>query len=212
MNRINQKKHTSFLVTHIQNNLRQYTITCIIFLIGLLFGVIFVNNLNNIQTNEINTYINNSITSIKENENINKLLMLTESIKSNLLLVIFLWLMGSTIIGLLFVYMVVGFKGFCLGYTMSSLIYVLGTGKGIIFFMTTMFLKNIIVIPCTLALAVSGMKLYRTILQDRRKGNIKLEVTRHTLSSAFIFVVLTIASFIEVYVSCGFLGYYIKYM
>ena len=58
--------------------------------------------------------------------------MLKESIGNNIMLVFLLWLMGSTVIGLLLVYLIVCFKGFCFGYTVSSIIYVLGTGKYII--------------------------------------------------------------------------------
>ena len=137
--------------------------------------------------------------------------MLKESIGNNIMLVFLLWLMGSTVIGLLLVYLIVCFKGFCFGYTVSSIIYVLGTGKGILFFIITMFLKNIIAIPCTVALAVSGMKLYKSIMQDRRKENIKLEVVRHTVFSIFILILLIASSFIEVYVSQNLLKYSINW-
>ena len=78
--------------------------------------------------------------------------------------------------------------------------------------MCTMFLKNIIAIPCTIALAVSGMRLYKSIMQDRRKENIKLEVLRHTIFSAFILLLLIASSFIEVYTSQALLNYCIKYL
>lgn len=205
------KRYGGVIASHIQNNLREYTIGSIIFLIGILLGIVFVNNLNEVQTFEISTYITESISTIKNAENINKFEILKESIGNNIILVILLWLMGSTVIGLLLVYLIVCFKGFCFGYTLSSIIYVLGTGKGILFFIITMFLKNIIAIPCTIALAVSGMKLYKSIMQDRRKENIKLEVVRHTIFSIFMLVLLIASSFIEVYISQSLLKYSINW-
>ena len=86
-----------------------------------------------------------------------------------------------------------------------------GTNKGILFFMCSMFLKNVITIPATIALAVSGMKLYKSIMQDRRKENIKLEIIRHTLFAIFILILFILASLIEVFISTNILKYFIKY-
>ena len=212
INRRYGKRYKNIIISHVQHNLKEYIIIGIIFIIGILLGIVFVNNLNEVQTEEIDLYITSSITALKENKNINELQTLQDSIKNNITVATLLWLMGSTVIGLLLVYLIVCFKGFCFGYTISALIYVLGTGKGIIFFMCTMFLKNIIAIPCTIALAVSGMRLYKSIMQDRRKENIKLEVLRHTIFSAFILLLLIASSFIEVYTSQALLNYCIKYL
>lgn len=206
------KRRNSIIKTHIENNLREYAIASIIFIIGILFGVIFINNLNDTQNSEIGNYINTSIENLKESQDINQLLFIKETIKENLTFVILLWLMGSTVIGLLLVYIIVAFKGFCLSYTISAIFHVLNNGKTIAMLVSTMLLKNIIVIPCTIALAVSGMKVYKSIMQDRRKENIKLEILRHTGFSIFILVVLILSSLIEVYLSQLILKCCVKYI
>lgn len=207
-----KKNNYDIIITHIQNNIKEYTIASIIFLIGILLGIVFVNNLNDVQTNDITTYITNSITALKDDNILNQMQMLKENIKQDIFTVAILWIMGSTVIGLLLVYLIVCFKGFCLGYTVSSIIYTLGTGKGIIFFISSMFLKNLIVIPATIALAVSGMRLYNSIMQDRRKENIKLEVVRHTIFAVFILILFVSASFIEVFISTNILKSFANYL
>lgn len=211
VNRRYSKKYSGIIASHVQNNIREYTIGSIIFLIGILLGIVFVNNLNEVQTFEISTYITDSISTIKEAKEINNFSLLKESIGNNIILVILLWLMGSTVIGLLLVCLILCFKGFSFGYTLSSIVYILGTGKGILFFILTMFLKNIIAIPCTIALAVSGMRLYKSIMQDRRKENVKLEVIRHTIFALFILILLVASSIIEVYISQNLLKYSINW-
>lgn len=206
------KRRNSIIKTHIENNLREYAIASTIFIIGILFGVIFINNLNNTQNNEIGDYISTSIENLKESQDINQLLFIKETIKENLTFVILLWLMGSTVIGLLLVYIIVAFKGFCLSYTISAIFHVLNNGKTIAMLVSTMLLKNIIVIPCTIALAVSGMKVYKSIMQDRRRENIKLEILRHTCFSIFILIVLILSSLIEVYLSQLILKCCVKYI
>ena len=64
-----------------------------------------------------------------------------------------------------------------------------------------MLLQNIIVIPATFALAISGIKLYKSIMKDKKRENIKLEILRHTLFCFIICVTLLVASLIEAYVS-----------
>lgn len=206
------KRRNSIIKTHIENNLKEYAIASTIFIIGILFGVIFINNLNDTQNNEIGNYISTSVENLKESQDINQLLFIKETIKENLTFVTLLWLMGSTVIGLLLVYIIVAFKGFCLSYTISAIFHVLNNGKTIAMLVSTMLLKNIIVIPCTIALAVSGMKVYKSIMQDRRRENIKLEILRHTCFSTFILIVLILSSLIEVYLSQLILKCCVKYI
>ena len=82
-------------------------------------------------------------------------------------------------------------------------------GKGILFFITTMLLQNLIFIPCMLALAVSGIKLYKSIMKDKRKENIKFEIFRHTMFSFMILILLMISSVIETYISTNLAVIYI---
>jgi len=205
-------RYGGFLEAYFRNNLREYTICSIIFLIGILLGIVFFNNLSSSQNLEISTYISNSISNIKSINNFSSFELLREGIKNNIITTFSLWILGSTVIGMLLVYLILGFKGFCFGYSISAIIYTLGTGKGTLFALSTIFLKNIIAIPCIIALAVSGMKLYKSIMQDKRKENIKLEVVRHTLFSLFVLILLITSSIIEVYSSQTFLKIFIKYI
>ena len=205
-------KLKEILLTHIENNLREYTVITIIFFIGIIIGVIFINNISAEQKTEINNYISSFITNLKEDGNINEFALLKDSISKNCVLAIFLWFMGSTIIGISLVYLTICFRGFCLGYTISSIILTCGIGKGIVFLASTILLQNIFFIPCIISLAVSGMKLHNSIMRDKRRENIKLEILRHTLFSAFLLIILIISSMIEVYVSKNILMLILKYI
>ena len=74
-----------------------------------------------------------------------------------------------------------------------------------------MLLKDIIIIPATIALVVSGMHLYKSIISNRRIENIKIEIIRHTIFSTLILVLFIVASFLEVYLSTNLLMYFSKY-
>ena len=120
------------------------SIIMILVLIGIIVGVIFINNASENQGLEINNYITSFISSLKENKEINDMLLLKDSIKKNVVLALILWFMGSTVIGISIVYLVIAFRGFCLGYTISSVIATCGLWKGILFILSTVFLQNII--------------------------------------------------------------------
>lgn len=200
------------LLTHIENNLREYIIVTIIFFIGIIIGVIFINNSSTEQKTEINNYIFSFMNNLKENNNINEFALLKDSISKNCVLAMLLWFMGSTVIGISIVYLTVCFRGFCLGYTMSAILLVCGTGKGILFLLSTIMLQNIVFIPCVIALAVSGMRLHNSIMKDKKSKNIKIEILRHTIFSLFILILLIVCSLIEVYISKNIFMLILKYI
>lgn len=119
-------KLKSTILTHIENNIKEYAIVSIIFLIGIVIGVIFINNTSENQSTEITNYITSFTQDLKENQNIDNFELLKDSINKNIVLAILLWFMGSTVIGISVVYLTVCFRGFCLGYTISSIILSLG--------------------------------------------------------------------------------------
>ncbi|MCI8352911.1 MAG: hypothetical protein HFJ58_04885 [Clostridia bacterium] len=119
-------KIKKILLTYIKNNLREIAIITIVFFIGLVFGIIFVNNSGIEQANEISSYINEFVNSLRNNMQIDKAELLKDALISNFLLALILWFVGSTVIGIPIVYGTIAYKGFCLGYTLSSSIATLG--------------------------------------------------------------------------------------
>ena len=87
----------------------------------------------------------------------------------------------------------------------------MGLSKGLLFIFITIVVQNLIFIPAILALAVSGFKLYKSIIKDNRKENIKLEIIRHTIFSIVMLLLLIISSLIEIFISTNILKILIKY-
>ena len=224
----NHRKNNSYrikniILNYIKENIKTYLILLIIFFIGLILGVIFVDNASEPQANQIsrmikeNTggnlsgYINNFINSIKENYQISTKDLLKETVINNVSIAVILWFLGSTVIGFPLIYVVICYKGYCIGYTISSVIATIGTAKGIVFILATMLLQNIIYIPVILTLGVSGVKLYRLIMEDRRRENIKIQIAKHTIFSILMLMLLIISALIETYISGNLLEAVIKY-
>ena len=193
----------------IVNHAKAYFIVVIIFTVGLFLGVLFVNKTEN--KSEIEKYINSYIDETKQIQNANYFDELQKDIRSKITLTFFLWFAGTTIIGIPIVLGIILFRGFCLGYTIASCIFALGKVKGLIFVIITVFLQNAIFIPALMILGVSSIKLYTSIIKDRRKENIKVSILKHSIVSIFILIILIISSLIKIGISYRLILLFAKY-
>ena len=173
-----QKKLKTAILNHIKNNGKDYVILVFTLIIGVVLGVMFINNISEEQKQEISSYITTFINSVKEEIVIDKAGLLKSSIVKNMGFVLCLWFIGLTVTLMPVIYAIILFRGFCIGYTISAAIGVLGIGQGVSFSLAALLLQNIFAIPAILALAMSGIRLYKAIMKDRRKENIKIEILR----------------------------------
>lgn len=120
--------------------------------------MLFINNVNEAQGQEISSYINSFVEKTKDDASIDYIKLFLSSVRKNLFLALLLWFSGLTVIGVLVVYGTICFRGFCLGYSISSIIATLGAKNGGVFIISSMLLQNIIFIPTVFALAISRNK------------------------------------------------------
>lgn len=196
---------------HMEHNKKEYLLVALLFIVGVFFGVFFVNNMQETQKMEVTEYFKTFIENVKNTETLNYMELLKESMQQNILLAIILWFFGTTVIGIPIVFGVVLYRGFCLGYTIAVCISVMGVSQGIPFVLILLLLQNILFVPAILALAVSGFKLYKSIIKDRKKENIKIEVVRHTIFSFIMLLILLLSSMVEIFLSTNILKGVIKY-
>lgn len=199
------------LKNHVVTNLKEYIIVSLIFIIGIFLGVMFVNNTNEIQKNEICNYITSYIENSRQGS-IEITDSLKNNIKENVALACLLWFSGTTVICMPIVLGIILFRGFCLGYTIAATISSIGLTKGISFILTSILLQNLLFIPAILLLGVSGIKLYKSIMRDKRKENIKISIIRHTVISSMTLVIFILSAVIETQVSYNFFKMILKYL
>ena len=204
-------KIVNTLIEFIKNNIKEYIIITLIFLIGIFLGVMLVNNLDEVQKSEIISYVNTYIEAFKQSDSSGDITLLKNNIMDNIILTLIIWFIGSTIVGIPIVFGIIAFRGFCLGYTISSITAVFGITKGIAFTMISILLQNILFIPAIISLGVSALKAYKSIYSDKRKENIKLEIMRHTIFSTLILLFLIMSAVVETGISTKLLRTLIKY-
>lgn len=186
---------------HIKENIKEYTILLLIFIIGLIIGTITLNNSGETQSSEISEYLNSFTAKVQEGSKIDYSYMIVSIMKKNISIVVIMTLLGVSIIGMPALYLFIGYKGFCVGYTISSAIAVLGTFKGLLLTLSLMFLSKIIELPALFLIAVSSLKMLKSIIKDKRKENIKYEGIRFIMQILISLILLTFSALIETYLS-----------
>ena len=149
----------SILLEYVSRNRKNFIIIITLFCIGIAIGIFFINNSDENQRIELNTYIGELIKNIKETDSINKLEILLLSIKQNISFILLIWFLGCTIVGGIFIYLMILYKGFAIGYTISSMIAVLGVKSGTIFAVSGLLMQNIIFLPAFFLIAENRYKI-----------------------------------------------------
>lgn len=206
-----RSKIINVLIEFVKNNIKEYVIVTLIFLIGIFLGVMFVNNLEDGQKTEIISYVNTYIEAFKQTDSSSNITLLQNNLRDNIILTVIIWFIGSTVIGIPIVFGIIIFRGFCLGYTISSITVVFGVTKGIAFTAISIIMQNILFIPAIISLGVSALKAYKSIYSDKRKENIKLELIRHTVFSTLMLIILIVSAVVETELSTNLLRGLIKY-
>lgn len=168
--------------------------------------MIFINHTSNNEITEITSYVETLKENIKTKENIDKFSCLIESLKQNFKIVFLIWILGSSIIGSFFIYVVIAYKGFSVGYTISALIASLGIKCGSIFVFSSLLPQNIIFLPAIFVLAESGIKVYHRIMKNN--VDIKTELVRHFIVMLITLAFSSMASIIEAYLSTNLLIFF----
>lgn len=189
-------------------NNKTLTILILIIIISTLLGTFYITFLNE-ETKEIITIsINNYLNTIQNNK-INYLDLLTTSLSNKIILLIIIWLLGISLIGIPIILLLLGFKAFSLSFTFTSIIYNFKI-KGII-------LSIIYIIPHLINLFILFILSYYSIkfsimlfnnLFRKKHYNKTIIVKRYTKILLISLIVIFFTTLIEIYV----IPYLIKYL
>lgn len=97
----NTRKNNKFkklISSHILNNKKEYIILGVLFIIGILLGVLYINNVHEEQYNNINNYITSFIDNLKNIESFNILQLIKNGIIDTAIFSAIIWFMGTTVI------------------------------------------------------------------------------------------------------------------
>ena len=194
------------------SHFREYFIISIIFLIGLIVGVMTINNSNNNQKEKIISYIDKSVVSLKEGSKIDSNKLFLEKLKENVVFILLCGILGSTVIGVPILYFLVAYRGFSLGYTISAVMATLKFRKGITFVLSSLVVQNIFFIASIFLITASGMNFCKYVISNKKRGEIKFEIIKYVIFLAISILLAVIAASMESYVSGNLINIFKKYL
>jgi stage II sporulation protein M len=188
-------KEGSIAEQYFKKNFSKYIIILLVFLIGVLIGTYYLKQIDNIY--DVSTYLQDTIKIIKSGNELNRGSILKEALLMNLKTAIIIWLLGSAVVGIPLLLIYTGYRGFLLGFTISSILTTFGNYKGNLFVAASLVPQNLIVSPCIILMVRSGFKLSENVLKTKK--NVKVEILRHTVVCMMATFFMIIAAFIEAY-------------
>lgn len=133
-----------------------YLFLFVLIFIGMLAGGLFWFVISNEDKLLVSSDLTNFFNLIKDGTNINYTASLFNSIITNLLYIILIWLLGISIIGLPIILVMLAFKSFIVGFSISSIIAIYGF-KGILGALVYVFPHQIVFLLLLILLGFYAM-------------------------------------------------------
>ena len=193
-----------YLLNYVEKNIKEIILITLIIFIGLIIGIIYINSLTDENISKVDSHVNSVVDYIKElnceESKIENTVILFSNLKRNILYIMLIGLFSLCIIGLPIMYLLIGFKSFSLGYTMSAILATLGTKSGIIFICSSMILHNIIYLIGIYLITISGIDLYKEIVVNKSE-NIRLKIISHIIFIVISVLISVFAALVETFIS-----------
>ena len=187
---------------HINENYILYIVSFMFVLIGVVMGMYVVRYMGDTYKNDLSNYLLSFVNEIGGTE-INNKYMLFQGIKNNVLILGAIYILGFTIVGIPFIFVIDLIKGFTLGFSSAVIINSLGT-KGMIFSLLTLVPQNLIYVPCIMFASVFSIN----VAWGKIKGKLNKSYPDAKVNSSFCtyvmlasILVITLGAIVEGYFS-----------
>ncbi|MGV8982403.1 stage II sporulation protein M [Clostridium sp.] len=193
---------------HIQENFWLYIVSILCVFTGIILGMYSVKYMGEFEQNDLVNYLTSFIDPSNASGISYKLIFL-QSIKNNLPVIIFLWFLGLTIVGIPIIIIIDLLKGFTVGFTFSFMISGLGK-SGIGIAILGVLPQNIIYIPCIIFASVVSMEFSIMLLKDKFNKQWTSSITSRIIYYSIIFIIIIIFLFIGIIIESYIAPYFVR--
>ncbi|GEB77132.1 stage II sporulation protein M [Sporolactobacillus inulinus] len=201
------------LKQHISDYLSLYTFVTGLILMGIIFGAIVVNCLSYESKSNLLHYLQQFFGELAQHQIAEPQALFKESFLHHFQLILLIWVLGLSIIGLPVIFLLVFIKGMFLGFTVGFLISQMGS-KGLMAVLVSIFPQNLIILPNFLFIAVLSvafsLKMIRQLLMRTRKHPLLPQFINYAIVLAAVCFVAVIASGYESYLSPALIRIFIS--
>lgn len=188
---------------HIRLHIPIYLIVILSIAIGIIIGTYTTKALPDLQKEELVNYLEGFF-QILQSQEIDNHQLLFQSIINNLKLLLTIWLLGLTIFGTPIILILLGFRGFILGFTIGFVIDKFAF-NGILFIILSILPHNLFYIPGLVGIGVMAISfslfLLRSKIKKERIYNRKRQIWTYTGVIVLVSTFLLLGSLVEAYVT-----------
>jgi stage II sporulation protein M len=197
------KKIISFLKNETKKNKKVYIFLFVLFIIGVIFGSLFITILDNPDKTLILEQVSSFFDQIKNNNQLSFSKAFSSSIIGNILYIVLVWILGLSIIGIPIILFMLFIRGFILGFSIGTIIlkYKLVGIFGSVFYV---FPHHIIFSILSIVLSYYAFSLSLMLFISMiKKGNINFKnfINKYLKVLLYSFITVILVSLIEIFIS-----------
>ena len=193
---------------YLRQNMGIYIFIVVLFALGVLTGALLLRSLEESQKAVLDRYFNLLVESYLGQDLPAGTAILAQSLKNNLRFLVLVWLCGLFVLGFPLIAILVGLRGFFVGFTVGFLVDRAAL-RGLLFALGAVLPHNIFLVPAVIVLAVAGFSFswlrFRGHL-EKRPYALKRHLAPYTLIATVTGLVLFLGSLVEAYISPVFTG------
>ncbi|MFA5602711.1 MAG: stage II sporulation protein M [Bacilli bacterium] len=197
------KKIMSFLKNETKKNKKVYIFLFVLFIIGVIFGSLFITILDNPDKTLILDQVSSFFDQIKNNTQLSFKEAFSNSVTGNMLYIVLIWILGLSIIGIPIILFMLFIRGFILGFSIGTIILkykLLGIlGAGFYVFPHHIIFSILSIVLSYYAFSLSLM-IFISIIK-KRNINFKSFINKYLKVLLYSFITVIIVSLIEIFIS-----------
>lgn len=184
---------------HLEKYGKSYLLLFIFIVIGVIIGILGLNNSSQSSKEQIISYLNNKVVGI-EKGNISYLILLKNSIWKKIQFFIFLVFLCLSILGKYGAISLVIFKGFTIGYSVASSIMTFGVGKGILMSLSLTLFTEIMLIPTIFYTIITSLQMFNDCSYQNYESKRQL-ILKYVVKLLCIIIIIFLISLIETFIN-----------
>ncbi|PTX50884.1 stage II sporulation protein M [Melghirimyces profundicolus] len=188
---------------HLQNQMPLYLFVGVLFVMGVIFGAVIVNTLSPVQKENLLTYLGHFFKGLDQDSIADPKTAFQHSLGNHFKILGLMWLLGVSVIGMPFIFVLIFLKGLVVGFTVGFLVSQL-SWDGLWFSFLAVVPHNLLIVPALMIVAVGGIAFSLLMARNRlihRRGTIYPQFLSYSILVTIMACVLVLSSFFEAYVS-----------
>jgi len=194
----------SLMINHIRSHITIYTFMTVLFLTGIVFGAVIVNSMNFVQKQDLFFHLEQFFGQIATQNIMTHGEIFKQSLMYHIKFLLFLFILGISIIGLPIIWILIFLKGLVVGFTVGFIVNQLGI-NGLVLATLSVAPQNMIIVPIYIGASslamIFSVALLEKLFTKRVATSIMLPFSRYLTVYVLLIASTTIGALFEAFIA-----------